>query len=766
MLQYFLNPWLLTGLMGISLPIIVHLFTRRRFDVVQWAAMQFLIPARRTRRRIRLAELLLMLLRVGMIAILALAMARPWLPAGLTGGFRSAGSRSVVFVIDSSDSMSRTDGLSTLHGNAKRRAVEFLQSLDPGDSAALIDARDKPRVVTDSPSQNLAVLADAVTSLPGPAGAADLERAAERALALLAKAGSAAREIVVLTDRQRAGWEPDSADRWTRFDKLLELSAVRPRLWVVDVSDAVAPPRQNVAVEVLRLSRDLTVPGFPLRAEAQIRGYGGTIKEIPVQVSVNGQVLAQQSQTVRLDADGRTRAEFEVALPSVGTQIVSIEALVPGDPIPSDNVSHASVRVTDALPVLLINGTESRDLRERETFFAAIALSSLDHGSPRIAARVVDATAVTTEDIHSAVVVLTADVADLPESIPAELAKFVAGGGGLFVCTGPNTTPESFHKLFHTTGLISGAELTRTRTAQADVVRIAQTSLQPGWMTRFRSESGRSFLKAGFQQWWLTQLTAGNASPADGPAAAGGGDSGERTSSPAADVAAVRPGVLALLTTGDPILIGSQYGRGSVLVWTSSLSRRWNDLSTRSDYLPFLHEAVFQTAGAQIRRNLDFAEPLIALTQPTSPAGPAPGVTDSLQFRTPENRIAPGTVTGDPANRQVVLPDTYIPGIYQQLRSDAADDTAVDQFVVNYDRSEADVAELSPGDQDRLASSDRMRFVRSMAELARNMYGGEARFELWPLLVWIFPVLLTGELLMTRRLVGGAHQNEMPVRSR
>ncbi len=45
MLQFFLNPWLLLGLLGVALPIMAHLLSRRRFDIVEWGAMQFLNPA-------------------------------------------------------------------------------------------------------------------------------------------------------------------------------------------------------------------------------------------------------------------------------------------------------------------------------------------------------------------------------------------------------------------------------------------------------------------------------------------------------------------------------------------------------------------------------------------------------------------------------------------------------------------------------------------------------------------------------------------------
>ena len=76
-----LNTAMLLGLCGAALPVIIHLLNRRRDTVIDWGAMQFLDLGRRARRRIRLAEILLMLARMGLLALAALALARPfWAP--------------------------------------------------------------------------------------------------------------------------------------------------------------------------------------------------------------------------------------------------------------------------------------------------------------------------------------------------------------------------------------------------------------------------------------------------------------------------------------------------------------------------------------------------------------------------------------------------------------------------------------------------------------------------------------------------------------
>jgi len=74
----FLNPALLWGLGLMSIPIIIHLLFRRQFERVEWAPMRYLkLTIQRNRRRVQLEQLILLLLRMALIGILFLLIARP-----------------------------------------------------------------------------------------------------------------------------------------------------------------------------------------------------------------------------------------------------------------------------------------------------------------------------------------------------------------------------------------------------------------------------------------------------------------------------------------------------------------------------------------------------------------------------------------------------------------------------------------------------------------------------------------------------------------
>src|SRR6266404_3302127 len=96
----FITAAMLIGLAGIAIPIIIHLLNRRRFQVVDWGAMQFLQISETTRRRLLIEEILLMLVRMGLIAVMVLGLAGPFLVSSLFTRLGSRSNRDVVLIFD------------------------------------------------------------------------------------------------------------------------------------------------------------------------------------------------------------------------------------------------------------------------------------------------------------------------------------------------------------------------------------------------------------------------------------------------------------------------------------------------------------------------------------------------------------------------------------------------------------------------------------------------------------------------------------------
>src|SRR6187401_1923992 len=114
----FLNPLLLWALPLAAVPIVIHILNRRRFKKVPWAAMEFLLAAmKRNRKRLRMEQWLVLLLRTLAVLLLVALVSRPQLGGG---GLLSARVHHIV-VLDDSASMTQRSGSTTLFVKAQDR---------------------------------------------------------------------------------------------------------------------------------------------------------------------------------------------------------------------------------------------------------------------------------------------------------------------------------------------------------------------------------------------------------------------------------------------------------------------------------------------------------------------------------------------------------------------------------------------------------------------------------------------------------------------
>src|SRR4051812_36115290 len=76
---WFVNPWFVgAGAALAAIPIIIHILNRRRFRVVRWAAMEYLLQAmRKNRRKLKFEQWLLLACRCLLVFLMGLALARP-----------------------------------------------------------------------------------------------------------------------------------------------------------------------------------------------------------------------------------------------------------------------------------------------------------------------------------------------------------------------------------------------------------------------------------------------------------------------------------------------------------------------------------------------------------------------------------------------------------------------------------------------------------------------------------------------------------------
>jgi len=301
----FLQPALLLGLPLALLPVLIHLINQHRHRTVQWAAMMFLLDARKlTKGLARLRQLLILAMRVLAVAALVFAASRP-----LSGGWVGlAGGRAdtVLVLLDRSATMEQQ--------HPETRESKRLAALDRLGGLLERTASGSEVLLIDSATLEITRLEDprALASIPQTAPtatAADIPALLSRALDYLRTDASGRVDLWLASDLRHPSWDP-SSDRWSAIRAELA-SRETARLALLAFAD---PPEDNLSVRVEGVRRRPAPEGLQLVMDltVQRQGYrdGMPPLTIPVEFTLNG------SRTVEeMTVDGPELVRLGYVLP-------------------------------------------------------------------------------------------------------------------------------------------------------------------------------------------------------------------------------------------------------------------------------------------------------------------------------------------------------------------------------------------------------------------------------------------------------------------
>src|SRR5882724_8572373 len=139
----FSSPLMLLGALAVGIPIALHFFFRSRYRTIPWAAMKFLLTSiEQTSRRLRFQELLLLVVRCLVLAVLAMALAQPGCRV-TPGGGASGDPVDAVFLFDVSYSMGASDGPVDRLQRAKTEALAILNRLPNHSTVRVVTFADR-----------------------------------------------------------------------------------------------------------------------------------------------------------------------------------------------------------------------------------------------------------------------------------------------------------------------------------------------------------------------------------------------------------------------------------------------------------------------------------------------------------------------------------------------------------------------------------------------------------------------------------------------
>ena len=722
----FLNAAVLAGTAALAIPILIHLFHKSRFQVVKWGAMHLLEAVVRTnRRRLRIEQIILLLVRAAIPAILALLMARPvWQGAQTWRAQQTAGDgpaevkTSTVLLLDNSYSMEAGRAGASHFSMAREQAGRILGELKRGSQAQVVLMGDGISSLLHSPTYDTGRLTQALQQTTAGFGIANVPAALDHATSVLTEMHESARELVVLTDFQRLSFP---ANETVLLSEKLERLKKLPSPPHITFFNIGAETNDNVAIESLDFSRLMIGVGQKLQIRANLRNFGDAdYGDLRVYFRADGKEKSVSQIALAPRQTGQVL--FTHSFDTPGSHVV--EVFADADSLKADNVFLASIPVRDKVPVVLVNGAPGAESLKGETDFAEIALQPYSAGRVELAdlitTRVIKPEEIGSSRLADASVVILANVRKLNDEQVRSLEQFVTNGGGLLIFPGDRIDAPWYNRSLHKDGNgllpVAVGALSGEIKESASSISIRAQRFENAALELFNDPRNGNLADSEIKLWFNLH---------EQPSAAG----------------PTKPDTLARLENGDPFIVERSYGDGRVILCATALDADWSNLPMRPFYLPLLQRlSVYLASTVYPPRNLAAGEPLIAFL-PASDAG------RKASIATPDGSTIEVSVQKKADRGVVEFGKTQRPGLYA-LKPPAGPTI---HYVVNASRRESDLAKLSSTEMAELARQHGVALVHSTAEYKRLDHRRRYGRELWKPLLWAILAVIFLELVLQQR---------------
>jgi hypothetical protein len=713
----FLNPLVLAGLAAVSIPIAIHLINKFRIRETRWAAMRFIqLSLQKNQKRIQFEDLLLLILRCLLVALLVLAFARPALKTFVTGtDSTGTGPVTAIILLDNSASMGQSNGVQTRFEEAKKAIEQSLAKMESGSSVALFLASNRADAVIAKPSTDFTRVRRGLELASVSDHPSDLTRCLTTAYETLKTIPGGRREIQIYTDNQKTAW--------SGWEDIQRLQQDNPAIAVVP--RVIGPGgEENLAIIGLKTEGGVTAAKQSLRCRVDIANYGTTAVEgVRVTLSMDDKSPSDEALVPRIEPGATQSLYLFVRFENAGFH--SITARIPPDRLPLDNERSMALRVIDKMKALVVEGRSGEaaaSLSEQDGFFVTNALVPVPAERADdyyLSIKTAPARSLGGIDPSAYDLIVLCNVGETDSSTAEKFRKYVQSGGALILFPGSRTTSDKWRA---NPGW--GAWLPATWNARPN----SDKNTRPVSIQSDNYNHPVSAIWNTPDQGNLGSVTLNNWRPLT-----------LRNSDPKS--ATTQPAHVVLTTSdGEPFLVEGTEGAGRVAVFSSSATPEWNNFPLHPGFVPLMQ----RLAGLLTRRE----EGSLALSPGDVFEWEVPmeflGRDFSLLRPGAENEKRPGGRIELDRQRAILrYRDTDKNGVYRVYL--ASEDQARVVFAVQTSPAESDLRQLEQTQVARLTQPP-------------DLSGGKDKIprvqinkEFWALLVWIAVLIALIEAALAHR---------------
>lgn len=717
--SFTLWGWL--GVLGIAVPVIIHLLYRKHRRQTDWAAMELLRRALVIRSgQVKLEDFLILFLRCLCLALLALALLRPTLSSDGLIGTDKVG---MVVAVDASYSMNH--GEHSRFERAVEKAKDIVSTANEGDPLSLVLMSNRPEVLLRStnyvPNAVEDVLENQMEPTPYRLG---LERNIELLEELVAELKTPGKECYLVTDAQELDWASLSDNALAALERLTD----EAKVFVVPSG---AEGEENLAIERLSFTSGSLRETGEARFSAFVRNTGrrptngGTLE-----FYVNDE-LSKRISVGDLEAGEARGLEFVTLFETSGD--VSLRAQLSQDDLNADNIRHAVAKVRPNLRVLCVQGSGGNPDVPNGSFYASNALQPRDgEFAGAVQVNTIEAADLALERLGEYDLVIASNIRNVTLDLESRLRNFVEDGGGLIVFLGDDVDPELYNKNL---GTLLPATLSKTNAFPAPA----------------ELDSGASVPLPGLVGWTISEprsehLLAGVVARLPAPLLTGARVTQVMEAAPVAGAETI-----VSLDNGNPLLVSHELGDGEVLLCTTSGDATWNNFPSHPLYTILMQQATTILTSSPERLQLTVGEDV---NLPIG--GREVGEYVSLEEPTGEAIDLRVTQSGDQTVAAVEFKDL---GVYKIAGEDQGADVVV---AANVDPGEANVRVLEGAALGAQLGDLGVRILERDGSLAPAIQDTRSGRELADLLLWLAIIVFVVQAILARHFTNKMDREQTP----
>lgn len=344
--MHFLNPWYLLGLLLASIPIVIHLLIVRKNKTIEFSSLRFLKELQKTQiRRLKLKQILLLILRTLIIVFLIFAFARPVLRSDFPL-LRNYANVSAVIIIDNSFSMDVSDEFGNRLRQAKNFALNLLGQLKDGDQIALVFTTDKNN--NSGFSNQIGYVNDEIARASISVSTSSYENALRLAQKVLMESKNVSKEIFLVSDFQKTALK-SFLDSTKLFDN-------RTSLNLVHIGAKSKISIHNVSIDSIIPTTRIFEVGKKVEFEVYLSNHTDrNFENLVLSLFLNGERSAQR--LFNINAKGKQKVLIGGIIQSTGIMRCTLE--IENDALEYDNKRYFGFVVPGLIKIGLVSLSEN-----------------------------------------------------------------------------------------------------------------------------------------------------------------------------------------------------------------------------------------------------------------------------------------------------------------------------------------------------------------------------------------------------------------------